>query len=159
MIPFFFKLKEQGWNFGKQLIFCYTLVAQMVKRLPTMQETQVQSLGQEDLLEKEMATHSSILAWKIPWTEEPGRLQSMGSQRVRHDWATSLHLILLFRFFFFLSHIIQFPRKTNLPCISIFPSLFLFSFLIEIQGTSSIVCFRYTTWYVCINDKMIPTIR
>ena len=49
-----------------------------------MQETQVQSLGQEDLLEKEMATHSSILAWKIPWTEKPGRLQSMGSQRVGH---------------------------------------------------------------------------
>ena len=57
----------------------------MVKRLPTMQETWVQSLGQEDLLEKEMATHSSILAWKIPWTEEPGRIQSMGSQRVGHD--------------------------------------------------------------------------
>ena len=62
-----------------------SLVVQMVKRLPTMQETRVQSLGQEDLLEKEMATHSSILAWKIPWTEEPGRLQSMGSQRVGHD--------------------------------------------------------------------------
>ena len=60
-------------------------MAQMVKRLPTMQETQVQSLGWEDLLEKKMATHSSILAWKIPWTEEPGRLQSMGSQRVGQD--------------------------------------------------------------------------
>ena len=60
-------------------------VAQMVKRLPTMQETWVQSLGQEDPLEKEMATHSSTLAWKIPWTEERHRLQSMGSQRVRHD--------------------------------------------------------------------------
>ena len=57
----------------------------MVKRLSTMQETWVQSLGWEDLLEKEMATHSSILAWKIPWTEEPGRLQSMGLQRVEHD--------------------------------------------------------------------------
>ena len=57
----------------------------MVKRLPTMRETWVQSLGQEDPLEKEMATHSSILAWKIPWTEEPGRLQSMESQRVGHD--------------------------------------------------------------------------
>ena len=57
----------------------------MVKRLPTMQETQVQSLGREDPLEKEMVTHSSILAWKIPWMEEPGRLQSMGLQRVRHD--------------------------------------------------------------------------
>jgi len=57
----------------------------MVKHLSTMQETWVQSLGGEDLLEKEMATHSSILAWKTPWTEEPGRLQSVVSQRVRHD--------------------------------------------------------------------------
>ena len=57
----------------------------MVKRLPTMEETWVQSLGREDLLEKEMTTHSSILAWKIPWMEEPGGLQSMGSQRVGHD--------------------------------------------------------------------------
>ena len=63
-------------------------VAQTVKCLPTTQETWVWSLGQEDLLEKEMATHSSIVAWKIPWTEEPGRLQSMGSQRVGHDWVT-----------------------------------------------------------------------
>ena len=57
----------------------------MVKRLPTMQETQVPSLDWEDSLEKEMATHSSSLAWKIPWTEEPDRLESMGSQRVGHD--------------------------------------------------------------------------
>ena len=61
------------------------LVAQRLKRLPAMQETWVQFLGQEDPLEKEMATHSSILAWRIPWTEEPGGLQSMGSQRVGHD--------------------------------------------------------------------------
>ena len=60
-------------------------MAQTVKHLPTMQETRVRSLGQEDTLEKEMATHSSTLAWKIPWMEERGRLQSMGSQRVRHD--------------------------------------------------------------------------
>ena len=60
-------------------------MAQMVKSLPAMWETWVQSLGQEDPLEKEMATHSSILAWKIPWREEPGRPQSMGSQRVEHD--------------------------------------------------------------------------
>ena len=57
----------------------------MVKRLPKMREPRVQSLGWEDLLEEEMATHSSILAWKIPWMEVPGRLQSMGSQRVGHD--------------------------------------------------------------------------
>ena len=61
------------------------LVAQMVKRLPAMRETRVQSLACGDLLEKEMATHSSIFVWKIPWTEEPGRLQSMGLQRVGHD--------------------------------------------------------------------------
>ena len=62
-----------------------SLVAQTGKRLPAMWETQVRSLGQEDPLEKEMATHFSILAWKIPWMEKPGRLQSMGSQRVGHD--------------------------------------------------------------------------
>ena len=60
-------------------------MAQMVKRLPIMRATWVQSLGWKDLLEKEMATHSNILAWKIPWTEEPGGLQSKGLQRVRHD--------------------------------------------------------------------------
>ena len=61
------------------------LVAQMVKGLPATQETRVRSLRREDPLEKEMATHSRIHAWKIPWTEEPGGLQSMGSQRVGHD--------------------------------------------------------------------------
>ena len=63
-------------------------MAQTVKRLSTMWETRVRSLGREDPLEKEMAIHSSTIAWKIPWTEEPGRLQSMGSQRVGHDGAT-----------------------------------------------------------------------
>ena len=69
-------------------MYRFSLVAQTVKRLPTMLETWVKSLGWEDVLEKEMATHSSILAWKIPWMEEPGGLQSTGSQRVRHDWTT-----------------------------------------------------------------------
>ena len=70
-----------------------SLVAQMVQNPPAMQETWVRSLGWEDPLEKEMATHSSILAWRIPWTEEPGRLQSMGWQRVRHDLATFTHTL------------------------------------------------------------------
>ena len=61
------------------------MMSQRLKRLPAMQETLVRSLGREDLLAKEMATHSSILAWRILWTEEPGRLQSMGSQSVGHD--------------------------------------------------------------------------
>ena len=74
-----------------QVVQWASLVAQRVKRLPAMQETWVWSLDQEDPLEKEMATHSSIFAWRILWTEKPGRLQSMGSQRVGHDWATSLH--------------------------------------------------------------------
>ena len=68
----------------------------MVKHLPTMQEARVQSLGQEDPLEKEMVTHSSTLAWKIPWTEECGGLQSMGSQRVGHGLATPLYFTLLY---------------------------------------------------------------
>ena len=67
-------------------------MAQTVKRLPAMRETWVRSLAWEDPLEKEMATHFSTLAWKIPWTEEPGRLQSMRSQRIGHDGATSLSL-------------------------------------------------------------------
>ena len=72
-----------------------SLVAQTVKHLPTMWETRVRFLGLEDSLEKEMATHSSILAWKIPWTEEPGGLQSTGSQRLGHDWVTSLSLSII----------------------------------------------------------------
>ena len=68
----------------------HSLVAQMVKRLPAVLETQIQSLGWEDPLEKEMATHSSILACRIPWTEKPDGLQSMGSKRVKNSWATSV---------------------------------------------------------------------
>ena len=73
---------------GRHYASWASLVAQLVKNLPVMQETWVQSLGQEDPLENIMAAHSSILAWRIPWTEEPGRLQSMGLQRVGHDWVT-----------------------------------------------------------------------
>ena len=76
----------------KRVISRSSLMVQMVKRLHTMKKTWVQSLGRQDLLEKEMATDSSILAWKTPWTVEPVKLQSMGSQRVGHDWATSLSL-------------------------------------------------------------------
>ena len=72
-----------------------TLAAQMVKLLPVIRETRVQPLGQEDPLEKEMATHSGILAWKIPWTEEPDRLQSMGSQRVGQAERLHFHFILI----------------------------------------------------------------
>ena len=66
-------------------IYGASLVAQMVKNLPTMQETRVRSLNQEESLEKGLATHSSVLAWKIAWTEEPGGLQSMGLQKLGHD--------------------------------------------------------------------------
>ena len=76
----FLKVKNKQCRYRKA-----SLVAQMVKCLSTMRETQVQSLGWGDPLEKEMAIYSSTIAWKIPWTEEPGRLQSTGSQRVGHD--------------------------------------------------------------------------
>ena len=72
----------EGWYVGA------SLVAQKVKNLPTMQETWIWFSSREDPLEKGMATHSSILGWRIPWTEEPGGLQSMGLQRVGHDWVT-----------------------------------------------------------------------
>ena len=75
--------------------FWASLVAQKVKHLFAMRETRVQPLGWEDPLEKEMATHSTTLAWKIPWTEGPGRLHSTGSQRVKHDRATSLSLFFI----------------------------------------------------------------
>ena len=78
-------LKDRGVDVSVYLTFWASLVVQTVKSLPAMQETWVRSLDQEDPLEKGMATHSSILAWRIPWTEEPGGLLSMGSQRVRHD--------------------------------------------------------------------------
>ena len=70
-------------------------MAQRLKSLPGMLESQVPSLGREDPLEKEMTTHSSTLAWRIPWREEPGRLQSMGSLRVGRDWATSLSCYMI----------------------------------------------------------------
>ena len=87
----FLNCMESGTWFGAFTHFGASLMAQMVKHLPTMRETRVWSLGWEDSLEKERATHSSTLAWKIPWMEEPGRLQSMGLQGVGHDWATSPH--------------------------------------------------------------------
>ena len=71
-------------------MYVTSLVAQRVTCLPTMWKTWVRSLGREDPLEKEMVAHASVLAWRIPWTQEPGGLQSMGSQRAGHDWATSL---------------------------------------------------------------------
>ena len=83
-------LQRVGHNWVTSLSLWASRVAQRLKRLPPMRETWARSLGWEDLLEKEMVTHSSILAWRVPWTEEPGRLQSTGSQKVGHNWATSL---------------------------------------------------------------------
>ena len=81
--------KKEAWKIKSSMLEALWASFMVVKNLPAMQETQVQSLGPEDPLEKGMATHSSILAWRIPWIEEPGRLQFMGSQRVRYNWATN----------------------------------------------------------------------
>ena len=89
------------------------MVAQMVKNLPAIRETRLRSLSQEDPLEKGVANHSSILAWRIPWTEQLGGLQSMGSQRVRHDWVANTNTnffrigrsLFFFFFFFFWPHL------------------------------------------------------
>ena len=87
-----------------------------------MRETWVRSLGQEDPLEKEMATHSSILAWRIPWTEEPGGLQPMGSQRVGHDWATSLTYLEFNKYLLIITALIFLPSV-----------LFFSTFILKVQ--------------------------
>ena len=100
-------------NTGKDIkLVILVFLRNSLQLLLPMQGTWVRSLGWEDPLEKEMVTHSSILAWRIPWTEEPGRLQSTGSQRVGHDWATSLHftsltLINVYAEFIFFSSLIN----------------------------------------------------
>ena len=87
---------QETWVWSLGLLFSgVSLMAQVVKNLPAMWETQVQALGQEDPLERGMATHSTILALRIPWTEMPSGLQSMGSQRVRHDWVINTYLLYL----------------------------------------------------------------
>ena len=80
--------RSRTWNFEFWAFLQLLFASLVVKSMPAKQETQVRTLGQEDPLEKEMMTHSSILAWEIPWTEEPGGLQSVGSQRGRHNLAT-----------------------------------------------------------------------
>ena len=101
VIMFKFILNSRSWTYDTWIhtdgvssmannnLLWASLIAQLIKNLPSMQETWVPFLGWEDPLEKEMATHSSILAWKIPWTEEPGGLQSMGLQRVRRSWTSA----------------------------------------------------------------------
>ena len=97
-VPDYTFLPSTIWNrymyhfyFNIWLLLGVVLVAQKVKKLPAMQENGVQSLDWEDPLKKEIATHSSVLDWRIPWSEEPGGPQSMGSQRIRHNWATNTH--------------------------------------------------------------------
>ena len=98
----------------------------MVKNPPAMQETRVQSLSRKDPLEKEMTTHPSILAWRIPWTEEPGELQSTGSQRIRPDWATSAHMCTV-------SHFSRgFRNRTCISCGSCMAGRWLFT--TELRG-------------------------
>ena len=100
-------------------------MAQRLKRLPAMRETWVRSLGWEDPLEKEMATHSSILAWRIPWTEEPGGLQSSGSQRVGQDRATSLFTFFHMPYVFSYPHILtthpSFPLHHHPGLVTVVP--------------------------------------
>ena len=93
LVELFSSLKVGLDNYDLNIFISYrSLVAQMVKNLPAMQETWARSLGWEDPLEKRMATHSSILAWTIPQTEEPGGLQSMGLQRIRHERLSTQHI-------------------------------------------------------------------
>ena len=117
-----------------------SLVAQMVKNLPTMWETWVQSLGQEDPLEKEMETHCSILAWRIPWTEESGRLQTMGLQRVGHSWVTK--------------HSTGFDHTGVSPVHPGSPGRFFFFWI----TASSLQCQKCTQLYIQIHEHIFVSI-
>ena len=96
----------------------------MVENLPTMQETQVWSLGQEDPMEKGMATHSTIFAWRSPGTEKPGRLQSMGLQRVRHNWTTNTFTLNTLNFFRIIKNS-ETKSRGNIIFICLFLKLFI----------------------------------
>ena len=109
--PIYLKKKKKNECYTCKWEMGASLMAQMVKNLPAMQEAWVQFLGQEDHLEKGMATHSSILAWRIPWTEEPGGLQSMEVQRVRHDLVTALLPLLSGRWVTFIWPYLWFINK------------------------------------------------
>ena len=109
------------WNIGGSWeTIGASLVAQTVKHLSAMLETRVRSLGWEDPLEKELTTHSSTLAWKIPSREEPGRLQSIGSQRVGHDWATLLYLRNYSSFYYHYSYLERCNHHLSVPLIEVF---------------------------------------
>ena len=133
-------------------IYWTSVVSQMVKRLSTMQETRVRSLGREDSLEKEMAIHSSNIARKIPWTEEPGRLQSMGLQRVGHDWATSLTYVLCYRIQRIqrTREIRPCPHRANLPVTSECPYSLLLAGLIDHLHQCLELCPHFCSVYVSV---------
>ena len=130
------------------------LVAQRIKRQPAMRETPVRSLGWEDPVEKEMATHSNILAWRILWTEEPGELQSTGSQRVGHDWATSLSLSFFPTWSLFQS--LCLPSPSPSPALSLSPTaprlppLFLMHTLSYVSNIVHVMCY-ICVYYLIVN--------
>ena len=124
-------------------------MAQTVKHLPAIKEIWVKSLGWEDPLEKQISTHSSTFAWKIPWTEKPGGLQPVGSQRVRHDWATSLTLAWI-RLPIFTAHRINLKLKQN----SAWSGHYLVHSLILHWYA---LCSSYTGFHFVPENKTLPT--
>ena len=143
-IPISFRLfhMKKGRK-SERKTFQTSLMAQMVKRLPTMQKTWVLSLGQEDPLEKEMATHSCTLAWKIPWMEEHGRLYFMGSKTVGHDWATLHHTSHQTFPQFIVIHTVKGFGIVNKAVIDVFlePSCFFWW---------SGGCWQFDLWFLCL---------
>ena len=115
-------LKQLNMHACNSVITCCFLVASLVKNQPAMREIWVRSLGWEDPLEKEMATHSSILAWRTPWTEEPGGLQSTGSQRIGHNWTSDLTVVslILILIFILMCHLNAFYSAITLCVFSVF---------------------------------------
>ena len=125
-----------------------SLVPQMVKNLPSMQETWVRSLGWEDPLEKGMATHSSLLAWRIPWTQEPGEIQSMGLQRVGHSYVTNT-----FTFHFFRQRetldVSSTKKRRKLIAILNLPRFYMVASLWESRAPTCLAPYHCKEWWCC----------
>ena len=148
--------QELVWDCLDRIGFSILLVAHMVKSLPAMWETWVRSLGWEDTLEKGMATHSSILVWRIPWTEESSKLQSMGSQRVGQDWTTNTFTFKLIEPLMKLGWVIR--GVLSMTSSNNFPSLPCSDILYWILGCTDIKHPRMV-WHVLSRSVVSDSVR
>ena len=151
-----FKMTVEMLAIFLALIDLSSLVAQSVKSLPAMQETWVQSLCREDPLEKKIATHSSVLTWRIPWAEEPGRLQSMGSQRVGHNWVTNTFTFIVLPHFGVILKNLDLWNNTFLSNSICQPIIYLLHVSFCFIWFSDFMVYKHIK--TCLNELRFPSI-